>query len=114
MKTAIICDWLVTYAGAERLLSEIIQCFPDADLFAVIDFMSPENRAFLNNKQATTTFIQKLPFAQKKYRAYLPLMPLAIEQLDVSKYDLVISNSHAVAKGVITGPDQTHISYVCS
>ncbi|MHB1949556.1 MAG: glycosyltransferase family 4 protein [Gammaproteobacteria bacterium] len=114
MKVAIVCDWLVTYAGAERLLGEIIQCYPEADLFAVIDFLPPEKRVFLKNKQATTTFIQKLPFAQKKYRAYLPLMPLAIEQLDVSKYDLVISNSHAVAKGVITGPDQVHVSFVCS
>lgn len=114
MKTAIICDWLVTYAGAERVLSEIIQCFPEGDLFAVIDFLPPEKRALLNNKKATTTFIQHLPFAEKKYRAYLPFMPLAIEQLDVSNYDLVISSSHAVAKGIITGPDQVHISYVHS
>jgi len=66
------------------------------------------------SKQVTTSFIQKLPFAKKKYRSYLPFMPLAIEQLDVSKYDIVISTSHAVAKGVITGPDQLHISYVHS
>lgn len=114
MKTAVICDWLVTYAGAERVLSEIIQCFPEAHLFAVIDFLPPENRGLLNNKKATTTFIQHFPFAEKKYRAYLPLMPLAIEQLDVSNYDLIISSSHAVAKGVITDPDQIHISYVHS
>lgn len=114
MKIAIVCDWLVTYAGAEKFLAEIIQCFPEADLYSVIDFLAPENRLFLNNKQAKTTFIQKLPFAKKYYRAYLPLMPLAIEQLDVSKYDLIISNSHAVAKGVITGPDQIHISCALS
>lgn len=114
MKIAIVCDWLVTYAGAEKLLCEIIECFPEADLFAVIDFFPTEKRSFLKNKYATTSFIQKLPFAKKLYRHYLPLMPLAIEQLDVSRYDLVISSSHAVAKGVITGPDQIHISYVHS
>ncbi len=114
MKTAIVCDWLVTYAGAERLLAEIIQCYPEADLFAVIDFLPDDKRVFLNNKYAKTTFIQKFPFAKKLYRAYLPWMPLAIEQLDVSQYELVISLSHAIAKGVITGPDQIHIGYICS
>ena len=114
MKIAIVCDWLVTYAGAERVLTEIINCFPQADLFAVIDFLPEDQRKFIQNKSVTTTFIQRLPLAKKIYRAYLPWMPLAIEQLDVSQYDLVISNSHAVAKGVITGPDQVHISYVHS
>ena len=115
MKIAIVHDWLVTYAGAERVLEQIIICFPDADLYSVVDFFSDELRAeHLMGKKATTTFIQKLPFAKKKYRNYLSLMPLAIEQLDLSKYDLVISSSHAVAKGVITGPDQVHISYVHS
>lgn len=114
MKIAIVCDWLVTYAGAERVLEQILHCYPDADLFAVIDFLPKNNRAFIKNKPVKTTFIQKLPFAKKRYRSYLPLMPLAIEQLDVSGYDLVISTSHAVAKGVITGPDQLHISYVFS
>ncbi len=114
MKIAIVCDWLVTYAGAEHFLSELLACFPQADLFAVVDFLSPHDRAHLQNKSATTTFIQSLPFAKKLYRYYLPLMPLAIEQLDVSSYDLTISSSHAVAKGVITGPDQLHIGYVHS
>ena len=62
----------------------------------------------------TTSFIQHLPKAKTKYRSYLPLMPLAIEQLDLSKYDLIISSSHCVAKGIMTGPDQVHISYVHS
>jgi glycosyltransferase involved in cell wall biosynthesis len=114
MKIAIVCDWLVTYAGAERFLQELLYCFPAADLFAVIDFVASEDRHFLHNKPVKTTFIQKLPFAKTRYRSYLPLMTLAIEQLDVSAYDLVISSSHAVAKGVITGPDQVHISYVHS
>lgn len=114
MKIAIVCDWLVTYAGAERFLEAILQCFPDADLFAVIDFVEPKDRHFLQHKQVKTTFIQRLPFAKSRYRSYLPLMPLAIEQLDVSRYDVVISSTHAVAKGVLTGPDQIHISYVHS
>jgi glycosyltransferase involved in cell wall biosynthesis len=115
MKIAIVHDWLVTYAGAERALEQILLCYPDADLFSTIDFFDHQQRDdHLLGKTATTTFVQKLPFAKKKYRTYLPLMPLAIEQLDLSSYDLVISISHAVAKGVITGPDQLHISYVCS
>lgn len=112
VRVAIVHDWLVTYAGAERVLEQIVACFPDADLFSVVDFL--EDRSFLRGKRATTSFIQKLPKAATRYRTYLPLMPLAIEQLDVSAYDVVISSSHAVAKGVLTGPDQVHISYVHS
>jgi hypothetical protein len=100
MKIAIVSDWLVTFAGAEKVLAEIIQCFPKADLFSLIDFLSDEDRSFLQHKKATTTFMQKLPFAKKRYRSYLPLMPLAIEQLDLSGYDLVISSSHAIAKPI--------------
>jgi glycosyltransferase involved in cell wall biosynthesis len=114
VKVAIIHDWLVTYAGAEKVLEQILKIYPDADLFSLVDFMDEGQRGIILNKQVTTSFIQKLPFARKKYRSYLPFMPLAIEQLDVSKYDIVISSSHAVAKGVIIGPDQLHISYVHS
>lgn len=114
MKTAIICDWLVAVGGAEKVIAQLIQCYPDADLFAVVDFVQPGQREFLQNKSIKTTFIQKLPFAKTRYRNYLPLMPFAIEQLDVSNYDLIISSSHAVAKGILTGPDQLHISYVHS
>jgi len=110
MKVAVVHDWLVAYAGAERVLEQILRCYPDADVFSLIDFA--EERAFLQGRPVTTSFIQRLPFARTRYRGYLPLMPLAIEQLDVSGYDLVISSSHAVAKGVLTGPDQLHVSYV--
>ena len=109
MKVAIIHDWLVTYAGAERVLEQMLNVYPDADLFSMVDFLPEGQRDFIMNKPVTTSFIQKLPFAKKKYRGYLPLMPLAVEQFDLSAYDLVISSSHAVAKGVITGPDQCHI-----
>ncbi|TWT03600.1 glycosyltransferase family 4 protein [Planomicrobium sp. CPCC 101079] len=114
MKIAIVHDWLVTYAGAEKVLEEIINVYPEADLFSLVDFVNEKDRKFLKGKKVRTSFVQKLPFAKKKYRNYLPFMPLAIEQFDLSKYDLIISSSHAVAKGIITGPNQLHISYVHS
>lgn len=114
MKTAIVNDWLVTYAGAERVLEQMLLIYPGADVFSVVDFIPIGERQFLLDKPTTTTFIQNLPWAKTKYRSYLPLMPLAVEQLDLSGYDIVISSSHAVAKGVLTGPDQLHISYVHS
>lgn len=114
MKTAIVCDWLYTLGGAEKFLGHLLHCFKDADLFAVIDFVPQDKRAFLLGKSVKTTFIQKLPGAKRHYRSFLPLMPFAIEQFDLSAYDLILSSSHAVAKGVITGPDQVHISYVHS
>lgn len=97
-KISVVADWLVAYAGAERVIAEFINVFPNADLFAVVDFISSENRKYFHGKKVTTTFIQNLPKAKDKYQKYLPLMPLAIEQLDVSKYDIVLSSSHAVAK----------------
>jgi glycosyltransferase involved in cell wall biosynthesis len=109
MRIAFVHEWLVSYSGSERVLEQMLKCFPEADLFCLIDFLPPSDRFFILNKPVRTTFIQRLPFARTKYRLYLPLMPLAIEQLDMSGYDLVISSNHAVAKGVITGPDQLHI-----
>lgn len=109
MKVAIIHDWLVTYAGAERVLEQMLACFPQADLFSVVDFLSEDERGFIAGKHATTSFIQKLPKANTHYRNYLLLMPLAVEQFDLSSYDLIISSSHAVAKGVLVGPDQLHV-----
>ena len=113
-KIAIVCDWLVTYAGAERVVEQLLNIFPQADLFALVDFLPDNQRDFIKHKKVHTTFIQHLPGAKKHYRSYLPLMPLAIEQLDVSAYDIVISSSHCVAKGILTGPDQIHISYIHS
>lgn len=114
MKIAIVHDWLTGYAGGEKVLEQMLNVYPDADLFSIIDVLQAGQRGFILNKQVQTSFIQHLPFAKNKYRQYLPLMPLAIEQFDLSSYDLVISSSHAVAKGVLTGPDQLHISYVHS
>jgi glycosyltransferase involved in cell wall biosynthesis len=110
----IVAEWLITWAGAEKVIGECVRIFPDAQLYSVVDFLSENNRELLNNKDIITTFIQGLPFARKKYQTYLPLMPLAIEQLDVSGHDIILSSSYAVAKGVLTGPDQLHISYVHS
>jgi glycosyltransferase involved in cell wall biosynthesis len=114
INVGIVADWLVTSAGAENVIKELVNIYPSSELYAVIDFISDEARVDFSNKVAKTTFIQKIPFAKKKYQLYLPLMPLAIEQIDVSSHDVIISSSHAVAKGVLTGPDQLHISYVHS
>lgn len=114
LNVGVVADWLVTYAGAERVIKEFIDIYPDATLYSVVDFLSDAARQQIHNNHAVTTFIQNLPKAKTNYQKYLPLMPLAIEQLDVSSHDVVLSSSHAVAKGVLTGPDQLHISYVHS
>jgi glycosyltransferase involved in cell wall biosynthesis len=113
-KVAIIHDWLVTYAGAEKVLEQLLNLYPDADLFSTVDFLEDTDREFIKHKKVNTTFIQNLPLAKKKYRTYLPFMPIAIEQLDLSGYDLIISSSHAVAKGIITSPNQIHVCYIHS
>jgi glycosyltransferase involved in cell wall biosynthesis len=109
LRVAIVHDWLTVYAGAERVLEQMLLCYPQADIYSTVDFLPPKERAFLGGKVVHTSFIQNWPWAKTKYRAYLPFMPLAVEQFDLSSYDLVISSSHAVAKGVITGPDQCHV-----
>jgi UDP-N-acetylmuramyl pentapeptide phosphotransferase/UDP-N-acetylglucosamine-1-phosphate transferase/glycosyltransferase involved in cell wall biosynthesis len=110
-RVAVVHDFLYTYAGAEKVLEQILRVFPDAQLFSLFDFLPAGQREFIQNKTVRTSFIQKLPFARRNHRRYLPLMPMAIEQLDVSDYDLVISSSYVAAKGVITRPGQLHISY---
>lgn len=112
LKIAVIHDWLITYGGAERVLEQILQVFPQADLFALCDFTPENERGYFLNKPVSTSFLQKFPFARQKYRSYLPLMPMAIEQFDLSEYDLIISSSHAVAHGVLTNSEQLHISYI--
>ena len=114
LKVAVVHEWLVDYSGSERVVEQILNIFPNADLFAQVEFLPDDLKWFIRDKKVTTSFIQKLPKARTKYRSYLPLMPLAVEQFDMTPYDLIISSNHAVAKGVITGPDQLHISYVHS
>ncbi|WP_270935762.1 glycosyltransferase [Falsiroseomonas oryzae] len=114
MKIAIVHEWMDTYAGSERVVEQILELFPQADLFVTCDFLPLEERGFLRGKVPTTSFIQRLPRAQRWFRYYLGLMPLAVEQFDLSAYDLVISSNHAVAKGALTGPATLHVSYVHS
>ncbi len=112
-KIALVHEWFDHFYGSERVAAEILACFPEADVFTLVDIMQGDERAFLDGKRITTSFIQRMPFGKSpRFRQYLPLFPLAIEQFDLSGYDLVLSSSHAVAKGVLTGPDQVHISYV--
>jgi glycosyltransferase involved in cell wall biosynthesis len=111
-KIAVVHEWFSGYFGSERVVEQILQIYPQADVFCVADFLPPGGRGFLNNRPITTSFIQRLPLARRHFRNYLALMPLAIEQFNLSSYDLVISSSHAVAKGVLTHPGQFHISYV--
>jgi len=114
-KIALVHDWFVTFAGSERVIEQVLQVFPEADLFALMDFMPTPDRDFLQSKPVKTSFLQTFPFVNKKnYRNFLPFMPLAIEQLDLSAYDIIITNCHAVSKGVITGPEQLHIGYIHS
>ena len=114
VRVAVVHDWLPVYAGAERVLEQILRVVPQADVFSLIDFVPAEDRGFLGGKPVQTSFIQRLPFSQKHYRYYLPLTPFAIEQFDLRAYDVVISSSYVVAKGVLTTPDQLHLSYVHS
>lgn len=110
-KIAIVHDFLYCYGGAERVLEQMINCYPEADLFSLFDFLPLDQRAFIKGKPVRTTFIQKLPLVRRKHRSFLPLMPLAVEQLDVSKYDIILSSSYIAAKGVLTRPDQMHVCY---
>ncbi len=112
MKIAIVHDWFDKPGGAERVVKNLLDIFPDADIFAIVDFFSETDREkYLCGKRVKTTFIQHLPFAKKKFRGYFPLFPYAVESLDLRNYDIVISSSHAFAKGVITHPSQKHICY---
>lgn len=111
MKVAIVQDWLVIYGGAERVLEHLLDMYPQADLFSLMDFVPPAQRHFLRGRTPKTSFLQKIPGAKNHYRKLLPLMPLAIEQLDLTQYDLIISSSYCVAKGVLTGPNQVHVCY---
>ncbi len=115
MKKALVHDWLNDFGGAERCVESFTNIWDDFEVYSLIDFLSDKDREIiLKGKKAQTSFIQNLPFAKKKYRNYLPLFPLAVEQFDLSEYEVILSSSHAVAKGVLTRPDQLHISYVYS
>ena len=109
---ALVHEWLTPRAtgGSELVVQEILTCI-DADLYALIDFESTNPDSYLHQRQIGTTFLQHLPGAKSGVQKYLPLMPLAIEQLDLRQYDVILSSSHAVAKGVLATPQQLHLCY---
>lgn len=111
-KYALVHEWLTPQAtgGSELVVQQILNHI-DANLYALIDFESSNPDSYLYQRQIGTTFLQHLPYARYGVQKYLPLLPLAIEQLDLRQYDVILSSSHAVAKGVLTTPDQLHICY---
>ena len=112
MKIAIIHDWLVVNAGAEKVLREINILYPDADIYSLVDFLNEKDKKeILDKKEIKTSFIQKLPYSKKYFRNYLFLFPWAIESFDLKSYDLIISSSWAVSKGIKKSKNQIHISY---
>ena len=114
MRVAIVHDWLYTLGGAEKVLAGMLACFPDAEIFCLFDTLPSAERERLGIGKTCTSFMQRFEVMRTRHRLFLPLMPLAVEQFDMSGYDVVISSSFAVANGVITGPDQLHLSYVHS
>ncbi len=112
MKFALVHEWLTPKAtgGSELVVAEILKHI-EADLYALIDFESTNPNSYLFGRSIGTTFLQHLPLASNGVQKYLPLLPLAIEQLDLRAYDIILSSSHAVAKGVLTNPQQLHICY---
>ena len=113
-RVALVHDWLTTYVGGERVLEQMIRLFPQGNVYASVDILPPDERAFLQGKEPITTFVQRFPWIARRYRSFLPLLMFAMEQLDVSDSELVLSSSSAIGKGILTGPDQLHISYVHS
>jgi glycosyltransferase involved in cell wall biosynthesis len=111
-RIAIVHEWPVAYVGSEQVVAAMLGVFPQADFYSMVYDAEALRGTPLEGIPVRTSFIQALPKAKEKYRTYLPLMPLAIEQFDLRAYDMVISSSHAVAKGVITRADQLHVSYV--
>ena len=111
MKVAIVHDWLTGMRGGEKCLDVFCEIFPGADLYTLLHIKGNMSR-IIEDMNIKTSFIQKLPLASKMYRNYLPLFPTAIEQFDLRGYDLVLSSSHCVAKGVISPPQTCHVSFI--
>lgn len=111
MKVAIIQEWLVSVGGSDKVVKAILDIFPDADIYTLVAKKEVCDELGIPWEKVHTSFIQKMPLGTKKHRAYLPLFPFAIEQFDLRGYDVVISSSHCVAKGVLTKADQLHICY---
>ena len=114
MRTAIVHDWLTTFTGAEKVLEQLFKVVQPNRLFTLLDHMKVGRPDFIKSADIRTSFIQSLPFSASRYRDYLALFPLAIEQLDVTEFDLVISSHYCVSHGVLTRPDQPHLVYTHS
>jgi len=110
LKVALIHDWLTGMRGGEKCLEIFCELFPQADLFTLL-YLKGTLSLVIEQMSIHTSFIQKLPFLKKRYRHYLPLFPTAIEQFDLRDYDLVLSTSHCVAKGVVVHPGTLHVCY---
>jgi len=114
VNVAIVHDWLTTIGGGELVLRELLRVYPDAHVFTLIDKMAPDDRRFLGVRRVSTSSLDALPGVGRRYRSMLPLFPAAMRSLDVSAFDVVISNSHAIAKNVRTHERQLHICYCLS
>ncbi|MGB0391327.1 MAG: glycosyltransferase [Salibacteraceae bacterium] len=112
MRVALVHDWFVVKGGAEKVVHQILECFPNAEVFSLFDFLSPQDRkAILKEKSVTVSFMQKIPFAKKNYRYFFPIFSRAIESISLEGFDLILSSSHAVAKGIKSNKNQIHICY---
>lgn len=114
LRVAIVHDWLPLIGGAEKVLEKITEIFPQSDIYTLFDFLSDDEKKIFNGCRITASYLNRFPGVKRYYRKLLPLFPRAIESFDLDDYDLVISSSYSVAKGVITSASQIHISYVHS
>ncbi|MDP2914114.1 MAG: glycosyltransferase [Candidatus Aminicenantes bacterium] len=113
IKVALVHDWLTGQRGGEKVLEALAEVFPDAPIYTLFHFAGSQIEN-IEKKVVGTSFLQRMPFLKKHYRWYLPLFPLAAELFDLQRYDLVVSSSHCVAKGIIPHPDALHVSYIHS
>lgn len=114
MKPAIVHEWLTTYGGSEKVVEELLKVLPQAPIYTLVNAPEAELAARLSEREIHASVLARLPGVATRYRSYLPLMPFAVEQFDLTPYDLIVSSSHAVAKGVLVGAGQLHLSYVHS
>jgi glycosyltransferase involved in cell wall biosynthesis len=111
LRVALVHDWLTGLRGGERVLQAICELYPTADIFTLVH-VPGSCGPIIESRRITTSFLQKLPGAERRYRHFLPLFPLAIESLDLRGYELVISTSHAVAKGCKPEKGARHVAYI--
>lgn len=113
-QVSIVHEWLAEWGGSEDVVRHMLTCYPGAPLYATIDFLSAENRAKFAGRPIHTTFLQRAPWVRTRFWNYLPLTPLAVEGHDLRPAEIILSSSHAFAKGVITTGEQLHVSYIHS